>query len=142
MVLVSYRPINTIVLVGLIVMVTHFLHADSKCATLPGTEESMTTTSDWSCTRWLRIIVLPWKHDTMPPLHQRIQGANHDSTLVLLPLDASGTPVAVCHAARCLAQPRRRCPAATSHLYPTTASTRQRASTVCRTDPETSLCLV
>src|SRR4029450_6629265 len=47
MVLVSCRPINTIALVGLIVMVTHFLHAGSKCATLPGTEESMTTTSDF-----------------------------------------------------------------------------------------------
>src|SRR6266851_6728059 len=47
MVLVSYRPINMIVLVGLIVMVTHFLHAGSKCTTLPGTEESMTTTSDF-----------------------------------------------------------------------------------------------
>src|SRR5215471_8886742 len=47
MVLVSCRPINTIVLVGLIVMVTPFLHAGSKCATLPGMEESMTTTSDF-----------------------------------------------------------------------------------------------
>src|SRR5262249_1014180 len=36
-----------IVLVGLIVMVTHFLHAGSKCATLPGTEESMTTTVEF-----------------------------------------------------------------------------------------------
>src|SRR5215475_15997815 len=47
MVLVSCSPINIIVLVGLIVMVTHFLHAGSKCATLPGMEESMTTTSDF-----------------------------------------------------------------------------------------------
>src|SRR5215831_8078811 len=47
MVLVSYRPINTIVLVGLIVMVTHFLHAGSTCATLPGTEASMTTTIEF-----------------------------------------------------------------------------------------------
>jgi len=28
-------------------MVTHFLHAGSKYATLPGTEESMTTTSEF-----------------------------------------------------------------------------------------------
>src|SRR5215471_18710185 len=47
MVLVSYRLINTVVLVGLIVMVMHFLHAGSKCATLPGTEESMTTTIEF-----------------------------------------------------------------------------------------------
>src|SRR5229473_5587768 len=44
MVFVSYKPINTIVLVGLIVIVRHFLHSGRKCATLPGTEESMTTT--------------------------------------------------------------------------------------------------
>ena len=47
MVLVSYRPINTIVLVGLIVMVTHFLQAGHKRATLPGAEESMTTTIEF-----------------------------------------------------------------------------------------------
>src|SRR5262245_57079419 len=47
MVLVSYRPTNQIVLVGLLVMITHFLHAGSKCATLPGTEASMTTTIEF-----------------------------------------------------------------------------------------------
>jgi hypothetical protein len=47
MVLVSYKPINTIVLVGLIVMVRHFLHSGRKCATLPGTEESMNTTIEF-----------------------------------------------------------------------------------------------
>src|SRR5437660_8503199 len=47
MVLVSYLPINTIVLAGLLVMVMHFLHAGSKCATLPGTEESMTATIEF-----------------------------------------------------------------------------------------------
>src|SRR6267142_1970266 len=47
MVLVSYKPINPIVLTGLIAMVMHFLHAGSTCATLPGTEESMTTTIDF-----------------------------------------------------------------------------------------------
>jgi len=47
MVLVSYKPINTIVLVGLIVMVRHFLQAGRKYATLPGTEESMTTTIEF-----------------------------------------------------------------------------------------------
>src|SRR6266851_5784872 len=47
MVLVSYKPINPIVLAGLIVMVMHFLQAGRKCATLPGTEESMTTTIEF-----------------------------------------------------------------------------------------------
>src|SRR5437870_8180215 len=47
MVLVSYKPINMIVLVGLIAMAMHFLHAGRKCATLPGTEESMTTTIEF-----------------------------------------------------------------------------------------------
>src|SRR5215831_4584436 len=47
MVLVSYRPIHTMVLVGLIVMVAHFLQAGSKCATRRGTEESMTTTIEF-----------------------------------------------------------------------------------------------
>src|SRR2546430_9025677 len=47
MVLVSYKPINTIGLAGLIAMVMHFLHAGSTCATLPGTEESMTTTIEF-----------------------------------------------------------------------------------------------
>ena len=44
MVLVSYKPINIIVLAGLIVMGIHFLQAGRKRATLPGAEESMTTT--------------------------------------------------------------------------------------------------
>src|SRR6267142_2774050 len=47
MVLVSYKPINTIVLTGLIAMFMHFLQAGSTCATLPGTEESMTTTIEF-----------------------------------------------------------------------------------------------
>ena len=44
MVLVACKPTNPIVLVGLIVMAIHFLHAGRKRATLPGAEESMTTT--------------------------------------------------------------------------------------------------
>jgi len=47
MVLVSYKPISMIVLIGLIIMVRYFLHAGNKCATLPGTEESMTTTIEF-----------------------------------------------------------------------------------------------
>src|SRR5712691_4602702 len=47
MLLVSYKPRNNIVLAGLIVMVMHFLQAGWRSATLPGTEESMTTTIDF-----------------------------------------------------------------------------------------------
>src|ERR671937_1520217 len=47
MVLVVYKPINPIVLVGLLVMAIHFLHAGRKRATLPGAEESMTTTTEF-----------------------------------------------------------------------------------------------
>src|SRR5436309_12067034 len=47
MVLVFSQPVNTIVLTDLIAMVMHFLQAGSTCATLPGTEESMTTTIDF-----------------------------------------------------------------------------------------------
>src|SRR5438445_4001625 len=46
MVLVSDKPINTIVLAGLIAMGMHFLPSDRTCATLPGMEESMPTTID------------------------------------------------------------------------------------------------
>ena len=43
MVLVSYKPINTIVLAGLIVMVMHFLQAGQEHKTLPCREKPMTT---------------------------------------------------------------------------------------------------
>src|SRR6516162_1561086 len=43
MVLVAYKPINTIVLAGLIVMGMHFLQAGGKRATRRGTEEPMIT---------------------------------------------------------------------------------------------------
>src|SRR5438876_12151693 len=47
MVLVSYKLNNPVVLAGLIVMAMPFLHAGRKCATLPGMEESMTTTLEF-----------------------------------------------------------------------------------------------
>src|SRR5919204_5894162 len=47
MVLVVYKPMNLIVLVGLLVMAIHFLHAGRKRATLPEAEESMTTTIEF-----------------------------------------------------------------------------------------------
>src|SRR5215472_2442388 len=43
MVLVACKLMNLIVLVGLLGMAIHFLHAGRKRATLPGAEESMTT---------------------------------------------------------------------------------------------------
>jgi hypothetical protein len=47
MVLVSDKPTNPIVLTGLIAMAMPFLQAGRKHATLPGTEEFMTTTMDF-----------------------------------------------------------------------------------------------
>src|SRR5919202_3571434 len=43
MVLVSDKPINTIVLTSLIVVIMHFLHAGRQRDTLPSTEEPMIT---------------------------------------------------------------------------------------------------
>src|SRR5438034_7352815 len=43
MVLVSDKPMNSIVLTGLIVIVMHFLQTGRKRHTLPGTEEPMIT---------------------------------------------------------------------------------------------------
>ena len=43
MVLVAYKPINIIVLAGLLVMGMHFLQAGCKRATRRGTEEPMIT---------------------------------------------------------------------------------------------------
>src|SRR4029453_11399926 len=47
MVLVAYKPVISLVLVGLVVMAIHFLHAGRKRATLPGAEESMPTTIEF-----------------------------------------------------------------------------------------------
>src|SRR4029453_7464037 len=47
MVLVSYKLKTTIVLADLIVMLRHFLHTGQERATLPGTEESMSTTVEF-----------------------------------------------------------------------------------------------
>jgi hypothetical protein len=43
MVLVSDKPIDTIVLTSLIVLIMYFLHAGRQRDTLPGTEEPMIT---------------------------------------------------------------------------------------------------
>src|SRR4029434_2737373 len=47
MVLVACKPMSLIVLVGLIVMAIRFLHTGRKRTTLPGAEESMTTSIEF-----------------------------------------------------------------------------------------------
>src|SRR5215510_3063387 len=47
MVLVACKPMNPIVLAGLLVMAIHYLQAGRKRATLPGAEESMSTTIEF-----------------------------------------------------------------------------------------------
>src|SRR5215470_3129058 len=59
----------------------------------------------WSCALSLRIIAPPRKPGTMPPYHPIVRGLCHDSAPVFLPVGGLGTPVAVYHAAHCLAQP-------------------------------------
>src|SRR4029450_7571851 len=54
MVLVAYKPMSPMVLVGLIVRAIHFLQAGRKRATLPGAEESMTTTIEFITTLFCR----------------------------------------------------------------------------------------
>src|SRR5262249_3875687 len=58
-----------------------------------------------SCTSTLRIIRSIRASGTIPPFHHRARGLGHDSTPSFLPVGSLGTPVAVCYAARCLAQP-------------------------------------
>src|SRR5262249_28718788 len=60
-----------------------------------------------SCTGSLRIIAPPRKPGRMSPYHPMVRGHCHDSRPLLLSARGVGTPVAVCHAARCLAQPMR-----------------------------------
>src|SRR5678816_3365164 len=55
MVLVACKPMNPIVLVGLIVMAIHFLQAGKKRATLPGAEASMTTTIEFITTLFCQV---------------------------------------------------------------------------------------
>src|SRR5262249_38761825 len=74
MVLVACKPINLIVLVGLLVMAIHFLQAGRKRATLPGAEESMTTTIEFITALFCQVddqlAGFP-KSSEAPPLAQR-----------------------------------------------------------------------
>src|SRR5438309_10271476 len=93
----------------------------------------------WSCACSLRIIVSLKKPDTMPPLHHWVRGACHDCTPFLLPSDGSGTPVVMRHAALRLAQPMHCDATKVSRVHQATASTHQRARTVCGSHPQTPL---
>src|SRR4029453_15812980 len=77
-----------------------------------------------------------------PPVHHQVRGFCHDTTPFFLPVGVPGTPVAVCHAARCLAQPMRDGPGHASHAHPAAASTLQGAQAVCRPHPQALLCPV
>src|SRR5215831_16836163 len=88
-----------------------------------------------SCTCSLRIIAAPRKPGTMPPYHTIVRGLCHDSIPVLLPVGGLGTPVAVCHAALCLAQPMRDGPGNASQAHRAAASTLQGAQAICRPHP-------
>src|SRR5467141_731914 len=64
MVLVSYKLNKPIVLMGLIVMAMHFLQAGRKHVTLPGTEESMTTTIEFITALFCQV------DDHLPAIHK------------------------------------------------------------------------
>src|SRR5262249_59676857 len=96
------------------------------------------------CTCSLRIIAPPRKPGTMPLYHPMVKGLYHDSTPLLLSARDVGTSVALCDAARLLAQPRRRVPAAASRggTHQAQAPTLHRAPTVRGPDAQTPLCPV
>src|SRR5215475_6774413 len=73
----------------------------------------------------------------MPSLHYRVRGYCYDSALILLPIGALGPPVAVCHAAPCLAQPSCRvlAEAHRAGAHQPQAEALQRVETVCGADP-------
>jgi hypothetical protein len=77
-----------------------------------------------------------------PPVSLPSEGGCHDSIPLLLPAGGLGTPVAVCHAARCLAQPMRDGTVHASQAHPGAASTLQGAQAVCRPHPQAPLCPV
>src|SRR5215475_8542005 len=70
------------------------------------------------------------------------EGVCHDSTPFVLPVGGLGTPVAFCHATRCLAQPMRDSTGNVSHAHHTAASTLPGAQAICRPRPQALLCPV
>src|SRR5215831_8262182 len=95
-----------------------------------------------SCTSPLRIIPSARESGTIPPFDHRARGLCHASTPVFLPVGSLGPPVAVCHAARSLAQPMHDGTGNASPAHHAAASTLQGAQAVCRPHPEALLCPV
>src|SRR5262249_19568840 len=88
-----------------------------------------------SCTSTLRIIRSVRESGTIPPFHHRARGLCHDSTPVFLPVGSLGPPVAVCHAARCLAQPMHDGTGNASPPHHAAPSTLKGAQPLCRPPP-------
>ena len=93
-----------------------------------------------SCTSSLRIILPVQESSTMPPLHHRVRGYCHDSTLLLLSAPGLGTPVAVCYVVSGMAKPQRGSSTEARHAHHVATHTRQGAETVCRPDAQAPLC--
>src|SRR5215831_19008357 len=80
MVLVSYKLTTTIVLADLIVMLRHFLHTGQERATLPGTEESMSTTIEFITALFCQVA------DQIPDIPKHPQASLWPSEVVTLGL--------------------------------------------------------
>jgi hypothetical protein len=80
MVLVSYKLTTTIVLADLIVMLRHFLHTGQERTTLPGTEESMTTTIEFITALFCQVA------DQIPDIPKHPQASLWPSEVVTLGL--------------------------------------------------------
>src|SRR5499427_8613571 len=80
MVLVSYKLTNIIVHTNPIVMVMHFLQAERKHTTLPGTEESMTTTTEFITALFCQVA------DQLPDIPKHPQASLWPSEVVTLGL--------------------------------------------------------
>src|SRR5260370_33049076 len=80
MVLVSYKLNKPIVLYGLIVMAMHFLQAGRKHVTLPGTEESMTTTIEFITALFCQV------DDHLPAIPKNLEAHLWPSEVVTLGL--------------------------------------------------------
>ena len=80
MVLVSYKLTTTIVLADLIVMLMYFLHTGQERVTLPGTEESMTTTIEFITALFCQVA------DQIPDIPKHPQASLWPSEVVTLGL--------------------------------------------------------
>ena len=92
-----------------------------------------------SCTRPLRIIILPPKPGKMPPLNLFWRGQGYGLTSFLLPTCRVGTRMALRYVACHWVQAR---PAHPTHASEAQAPTLHRAQTVCGPDAQAPLCVV